>query len=206
MLFILSKYLYLIINRLILIENEKKKIIPTILVKFNLDNLFRPCYRIPDGNTRNSQIQLPFAEWRREAMKLSTRSRYGIHAMYDLAKHGGEGPQAIRSIAERQSVSEQYLEQLIGPLRRSELVRSMRGASGGYQLARAPEQISVGEIIRALEGPLNITDCMADADACERSGACPSRLVWERLGQAINHVLDETSLADMLADEARLNQ
>jgi Rrf2 family protein len=139
-------------------------------------------------------------------MKLSTRSRYGIHAMFDLAKHGSAGPQAIRSIAERQSVPEQYLEQIIGPLRRADLVRSVRGASGGYQLARSPVLISVGEIIRALEGPLNITDCMTDAALCERSGACPSRLVWERLGQAINQVLDETSLADMVADEIRLAQ
>jgi Rrf2 family cysteine metabolism transcriptional repressor len=137
-------------------------------------------------------------------MKLSTRSRYGIHAMFDLAKNIGSGPQAIRSIAERQDVPEQYLEQLIGPLRRADLVRSVRGAGGGYLLARPPEEITIGEIVRALEGPLNITDCMADADACSRSGLCPSRLIWERLGQAINDVLDQTSLGDMLQDDARL--
>ena len=89
-------------------------------------------------------------------MKLSTRSRYGIHAMFDLAKNNGEGPQAIRSIAERQNVPEQYLEQLIGPLRRSHLVRSVRGAGGGYLLARLPKDITIGQIVRALEGPLNI--------------------------------------------------
>jgi len=134
-------------------------------------------------------------------MKLSTRSRYGIHAMFDLAKYADAGPQAVRSIAERQSVPEQYLEQLIAPLRRANLVRSIRGAAGGYQLARPPTDISVGAVVRALEGPLMITDCMVDADACVRSSACPSRVVWERLAKAINRVLDETSLADMLADE-----
>ena len=137
-------------------------------------------------------------------MKLSTRSRYGIHAMFDLAKNNGEGPQAIRSIAERQDVPEQYLEQLIGPLRRAHLVRSVRGAGGGYLLTKPPDETTVGEIVRALEGPLNITDCMADADSCSRSGLCPSRLIWERLGQAINEVLDRTTLADMLQDDARL--
>lgn len=137
-------------------------------------------------------------------MKLSTRSRYGIHAMFDLAKNTGTGPQAVRSIAERQGVPEQYLEQLIGPLRRAELVKSVRGAAGGYLLSRPAEEISVGQVVRALEGPLNITDCMADADACARSVNCPSRLVWERLGQAINSVLDSTTLADMLEDDTRL--
>ena len=137
-------------------------------------------------------------------MKLSTRSRYGIHAMFDLAKNTGEGPQAIRNIAERQDVPEQYLEQLIGPLRRANLVSSVRGAGGGYLLAKPPGDITIGQIVRALEGPLNITDCMADADSCSRSGLCPSRLIWERLGQAINQVLDQTTLGDMLQDDARL--
>lgn len=139
-------------------------------------------------------------------MRLSTRCRYGIHAMFDLAQNVGEGPQTIRSIAERQLVPEQYLEQIIGTLRREGYVKSLRGAQGGYMLARAPAEISIGELIRLLEGPVMIADCMADAENCVRSGQCPSRVVWERLTDNINRVIDSITLEDMLADQARLAQ
>ena len=137
-------------------------------------------------------------------MRLSTRCRYGIHAMFDLAQNVGEGPQTIRAIAERQLVPEQYLEQIIGVLRREGLVKSLRGAQGGYMLAKAPEEISIGELIRLLEGPVMMADCMGDADACIRSGQCPSRVVWERLTESINGVVDAITLADMLDDQVRL--
>ncbi|MDL2317526.1 Rrf2 family transcriptional regulator [Eubacteriales bacterium OttesenSCG-928-A19] len=137
-------------------------------------------------------------------MRLSTRCRYGIHAMYDLAQNVGAGPQTIRSIAERQLVPEQYLEQIIGVLRREGLVKSLRGAQGGYMLARAPDEISIGELIRLLEGPVKMADCTGDADACIRSGQCPSRLVWERLTNTINGVIDSITLQDMLEDHVRL--
>lgn len=139
-------------------------------------------------------------------MRLSTRCRYGIHAMFDLAQNVGEGPQTIRSIAERQLVPEQYLEQIIGVLRREGLVKSLRGAQGGYILARAPADISIGELIRLLEGPVLMADCMGDADACVRSNQCPSRLVWERLTDCINGVVDAITLADMLDDHVRLTE
>ncbi|GHU65691.1 AsnC family transcriptional regulator [Clostridia bacterium] len=131
-------------------------------------------------------------------MKLSTRSQYGIHAMLDLALAYGEGPQPLRLIAERQAVPEQYLEQLIAPLRRGGLVKSARGASGGYELASPPELIQVGEILRALEGPVRLTDCVSEPDTCARAGICPSRALWERLNNAIQDVLDNTTLAELL--------
>lgn len=137
-------------------------------------------------------------------MKLSTRCRYGIHAMFDLAQNVGNGPQAIRSIADRQLVPEQYLEQIIGVLRREGYVTSTRGAQGGYMLARPPSEISVGELIRLLEGPVMMADCMVDADACVRSGQCPSHLVWERLTTCINTLVDSITLQDMLVDHVKL--
>ena len=139
-------------------------------------------------------------------MKLSTRCRYGIHAMFDLAQNVGSGPQTIRAISERQIVPEQYLEQIIGVLRREGLVMSVRGAQGGYMLARQPDEITVGELIRLLEGPVLMADCIYDADACVRSGQCPSRLVWERLTDRINQVVDSITLADMLQDQVRLDE
>lgn len=139
-------------------------------------------------------------------MRLSTRCRYGVHAMFDLAQNYGEGPQTIRSIAERQMVPEQYLEQIIGVLRREGLVKSLRGAQGGYMLAKEPSQISIGELIRLLEGPVIIADCTADADNCVRSGQCPSRVVWERLTDCINDVIDGITLQDMLQDHIRLSE
>ena len=137
-------------------------------------------------------------------MKLSTRCRYGIHAMFDLAQYYGCGPQTIRQISLRQMVPEQYLEQIIGVLRRSGFVQSVRGAQGGYMLARPPEEIAIGQLLRLLEGPVQMADCIIDADACQRSGQCPSRLVWERLTDCINDVLDSVTLKDMLIDHTKL--
>lgn len=136
-------------------------------------------------------------------MRLSTRCRYGIHAMFDLAQNQGCGPQTIHAIAERQLVPEQYLEQIIGVLRRAGLVVSLRGAQGGYMLAKEPKDISVGELIRLLEGPVLMADCMEDG-ACVRSSQCPSRLVWQRLTDCINGVIDSVSLQDMLDDHGRM--
>jgi Rrf2 family protein len=137
-------------------------------------------------------------------VKLSTRCRYGIHAMFDLAQYAGSGPQTIHAIAERQLVPEQYLEQIIGVLRREGLVKSVRGAQGGYMLSRPPDEITVGQLLRLLEGPVLMADCIGDADACIRSGQCPSRIVWERLTDRINEVINSVTLQDMLTDHVRL--
>lgn len=101
---------------------------------------------------------------------------------------------------------EQYLEQIIGTLRREGLVTSVRGAQGGYMLAREPSEITIGELMRLLEGPVLMADCLGDADACVRSGQCPSRLVWERLTDCINHVLDGITLQDMLNDHKEMTR
>ncbi len=133
-------------------------------------------------------------------MRLSTRGRYGIHAMYDLALSFDSGPQPLKSIAERQSVPEAYLEQLMAPLRRDGLVRSVRGAQGGYLLARPPSEITVGQVLRALEGDLSIIECLTEEDACDKSCDCPTRRVWKRVRDGLNEIVDGITLNDMLED------
>jgi len=137
-------------------------------------------------------------------LRLSTRSEYGVMACYDLARFGGPTPVPLKAIAERQGLSESYLEQLVGPLRRAGLVRSVRGAQGGYVLARAPETITVGDVIRVLEGPIAPVDCVALPDGAtgcvSRPGGCAARPVWEKLRDSMAKVLDSVSLADLVAD------
>ena len=138
-------------------------------------------------------------------MKLSTKGRYGIHAMYDLAQFGSETPQPIKSIAERQNIPEAYLEQLIGQLRRSGLVRSVRGAQGGYLLSRSPSEITVGEVLRTLEGELAVVDCLMEEDACHKACSCPTRVVWKKLRDGLNEIVDGITLQDMLDDYERMS-
>lgn len=138
-------------------------------------------------------------------MKLSTKGRYGIHAMFDLAQYGSEIPQPIKSVAERQNIPEAYLEQLIGQLRRSGLVKSVRGAQGGYLLAREPAQITVGEVLRTLEGELALVDCLTEEDACHKACSCPTRVVWKKLRDGVNEILDGITLQDMLDNYEQMN-
>jgi Rrf2 family cysteine metabolism transcriptional repressor len=123
-------------------------------------------------------------------MKLSTRTRYGIRAIVELAQYEGERPLQLKAIAERQDISVKYLEQLMGVLRSAGLVRSVRGSKGGYVLARLPEQIRLSEVFHCLEGPITTTECAA-------------REVWTEVEAAINRVLDAITLADMV-EKARV--
>ena len=131
-------------------------------------------------------------------MKLSTRSRYGLKAVVDLAVYEGEAPVTLSALAGMQGVSEAYLEQLLCTLRRAGLVVSARGAQGGYMLSRPPEEITVGDILRALEGGLTLLDCLDEEDACGKSCDCPSRKIWQRLRDGINEIVDGITLDDML--------
>ena len=137
-------------------------------------------------------------------MKLSTRGRYGIHAMYDLAEHYGDGPQSIKCIAERQGIPEAYLEQLIAILRKEKLVISNRGAQGGYRLACEPAKMTVGQVLRALEGGLNLVDCLLEEDSCGKTCACPSRVVWMKIRDGLNSIVDGITLQDMINEYACL--
>jgi len=141
-------------------------------------------------------------------MKLSTKGRYGVKAMFELALNYGEGPIAIKTIAEKQLISENYLEQLIAVLRKAGLVKSVRGAQGGYMLAMPPSQITVGQIIRALEGPLAPVECVMENEEpeCDRAGYCVTRLVWEKIRDSIISTVDSITLQDMVNDYKKIHK
>lgn len=136
-------------------------------------------------------------------MKLSTRGRYGLKAMFDLAVNQSNGPVPLREIASRQEISESYLEQLFASMRRAGLIKSVRGAHGGYLLGAAPEDIFIGQILRTLEGNIAPTDCVNKDDLveCSDSHACAARMVWERIRDSINGVVDSTTLQDMILEQ-----
>ena len=134
-------------------------------------------------------------------MMISTKGRYALRIMIDLAQHDGATPVSVREIAERQEISGKYMEQIISVLTRAGLLRSVRGAQGGYHLAKAPEEITAGMILRATEGDLAPAECVADGgQACERSGICPSLRVFQKVYSAINDVIDGISLSDLLPE------
>lgn len=130
-------------------------------------------------------------------MRLGTRARYGTRAMLDLAIHYDEGPVVMKNVARRQEVSESYLENLMIPLRAAGLVRTERGSRGGYTLSRSPAQITLGEVIRALEGSLAPVFCVDDPNLCHRSTQCVTRKIWSRVHDAIAGTFDSITLADM---------
>ncbi|SDF10764.1 RrF2 family transcriptional regulator [Sporolituus thermophilus] len=135
-------------------------------------------------------------------MKLSTKGRYGVAAMYDLALHYGQGPISLKNVAKRQGISEHYLEQLMGILRKAGYVKSIRGAQGGYTLTKDPAEITVGDIIRIMEGPIAPVDCLlTDNNTCKRADICVTRGVWAKVRDSISQVLDSISLADLCREE-----
>lgn len=144
-------------------------------------------------------------------MNVTTKGHYGLMAMAELAMHHGEGPVPLKAIAENQGLSEHYLEQLFAPLRRAGLVKSVRGAQGGYLLGREPGEISVGDVLRVLEGPLAPIDCALNGTALEELEHCTNpynclvREVWVKLYQTIEQMVDGVSLAD-LCQRARETQ
>ncbi len=137
-------------------------------------------------------------------MKLSTKGRYGLRAMIDLAQYGGGEPVSLASIAARQNISENYLEQLIARLRKAGLVEGFRGAGGGYLLKRPAEEISVGDILRALEGSLSPVECpgLLGNGGCSGEDLCVAKYVWKKINESVNRTVDEMKLSD-LAEESR---
>ena len=134
-------------------------------------------------------------------MKLSTKGRYGLRAVVDLALHQDEEAVSLSSIAERQHISMSYLEQLIARLKKAGIVGSVRGAQGGYMLAKPAGEISVGEILRALEGSLNPVDCAAvtgDGEGCTSFDGCVTKYVWKRITDSINSTVDSISLEQLV--------
>ncbi len=138
-------------------------------------------------------------------MKLSTRARYGLRAMVDLAEHGGGTPLMMRAIAEQQNLSKRYLDNIFATLRQAGIVHSVRGASGGYRLARPAEQIRVDEVVTALEGELELVHCEEHADDCARYGHCVTSEVWHTASVALREALASLTLADLVARQAELD-
>lgn len=140
-------------------------------------------------------------------MILSTRGRYGLKMMFELALNYGNGAMPLKDIANKQSLSDTYLEQLISPLRKNRLVISIRGAQGGYELSKKPEEITVGEIIRILEGPLAPSECVLEEEPeCSKADYCATRIIWEKITDSINNVIDSITLKDMIDDYNRLSK
>ena len=140
-------------------------------------------------------------------MKLSTKGRYGLRAVLDLAVHADEEAVALSQIAERQEISMNYLEQLIAKLKKAGIVNSTRGAQGGYMLAAPAEDISVGDILRALEGDLNPVECsvVGNADSvCDKADSCVTKYVWKRISDSINDAVDGIKLSELVAESKKV--
>ena len=131
-------------------------------------------------------------------MKLSTKGRYAARAMLDLALHFGQGPVLVKDISRRQEFSDRYLEQILTPLKAAGLVRVIRGARGGFILAKPPSEIRLIEIIQIVEGSTAPVDCVDDAQICSRSDFCVTREVWADIKEAIDTVLESITLQDLL--------
>lgn len=138
-------------------------------------------------------------------MILSTKGRYGLKAMFVLALNYGNGPISLTAIAEAQELSVNYLEQLILPLKKNKLVESIRGAQGGYLLSRPPTEITVGSILKTLEGPLTASECVNDeVGQCSNANYCVTRLIWEKITDSIDAVVESTTLQDMVDDHQKM--
>ena len=142
-------------------------------------------------------------------MKLSTKGRYGLRAMIDLARYSEKEPVSIGSVAVRQEISERYLEQLVALLKKAGLVKSIRGASGGYVLAKNPSEISVGDILRALEGSLEPVKCAAfdttTGEGCMASDGCVTKYVWQKINDSINDTVNQIMLDELIQESKSIN-
>ena len=137
-------------------------------------------------------------------MKISTKGKYGLRAMIDLAQYSEQEAVSISSIAQRQKISESYLEQLVAKLKKAGLVVSIRGAAGGYRLARPASGISVGDVLRALEGDVRAVICTAQTEeGCEGEELCVTKYVWQRINESIEKTVDEMMLDQLVAESRK---
>lgn len=136
-------------------------------------------------------------------IKLSSKTHYGLRAMVGLARAYGYGPVTLTEISQTEGISLRYLEQLAAKLRRAGLVQATRGVQGGYQLKTDPTSITVGEVLRALEGPINLAQCSSEVNTgiCSREAVCSSREVWRRVNKAVVEVLDSITLSDLCSED-----
>lgn len=139
-------------------------------------------------------------------MRISTRGRYALRAMVDLAQHGASGPVSRQDIAERQEISADYLAQLFMHLQAAGLVEGVKGPGGGYRLLRDPSLIRAGDVVRTVEGPVAVVHCTLpcpnEGPACKRADRCVTHLLWKQVSEAVTNVLDSVTLRD-LADQSK---
>lgn len=140
-------------------------------------------------------------------MKISTKGKYGLRAMIDLAQYSEQEAVSISSIAQRQNISESYLEQLVAKLKKAGLVISIRGAAGGYRLARPASDISVGDVLRALEGDVRAVICTAQTEeGCEGEELCVTKYVWQRINESIEKTVDEMMIDQLVAESRKAQE
>ena len=132
-------------------------------------------------------------------MRISTKGRYALRLMLDLAQNHSDAPIRLKDVAARQGISEKYLEQIISILNRAGYVKSTRGAQGGYSLKKQPKEYTVGMILRLTEGSLAFVDCVKDGvNACEKADGCVTAKLWKKMNTAVNQVVDGTTLQDLM--------
>ncbi|MGD9612796.1 MAG: Rrf2 family transcriptional regulator [Kiritimatiellia bacterium] len=135
-------------------------------------------------------------------MKISTKGRYGLRTLMDIATHQADGPVNLHDIAERQGISSKYLWQIVNLLKTAGLVRGMRGPKGGYVLLRTPESITLLDVIQILEGPVSLVECVDDPTYCTRTNNCVAHTVWTEVSQAVREALARVNLAEILRRHA----
>ncbi len=139
-------------------------------------------------------------------MKLSTKGRYASRLMLTLALHYGKRPVLLREVAEREQISEKYLGQLIAPLKAVGLIQATRGAHGGYSLSRPPEDITLAEVVRGVEGDLDIVGCVSTPEICPRVNLCVTRDIWSQMSAKMTEVLESITLGDMIQQQKQKQQ
>lgn len=137
-------------------------------------------------------------------MKLSTKSRYGLRAVIEIAKSYGSTPAKRKIVASSQGISDSYLENILIVLKNSRIIETTRGVNGGYILSRAPKDISVLEVIDALEGPIDIVDCVSSSGICSKTDTCAARTIWKELADSWKSILGNLTLQDLIEREETL--
>ena len=136
-------------------------------------------------------------------MILSTKGRYGLKAAFELSRNYGLGPVSLKKISKKYGISESYLEQLFAKLKKDGYIDTVRGPQGGYLLAKKPEEITVGMVLRTLEGEITTSDCL-NKEVCSRESICATRVIFEKIEKSINDVIDNITLADMYEEQKNI--
>ena len=142
----------------------------------------------------------------RRRMKLSTKARYGTRALLNIACRQGKGPVLLKDVALQEQIPEQYLEQVMAPLRIAGLLKTLRGTGGGFVLGKSPSEVNLNDVVQILEGSLSLVDCVEKPEACPRSGCCVARDLWQEMGNAMKGVLESITLQDLIDRRGEKNQ